>query len=59
LVRQQWVKEPYYDRQQRVARINAMEPPDEVSANIVEALSAMSRRRPWYARWFGFFFRAD
>ncbi len=49
---------PYYDRQRKVARIDAMRPPQEVSAKIVDALSTMSQRRPWYARWFGFFFHS-
>ncbi len=49
---------PYYTRQKKVVRIDAMNPADEVSASIVEALSAISERRPWYRRWFGFMFRS-
>lgn len=49
---------PYYDRQRKVVRIDAMRPPQEVSAKIVDALSTMNQRRPWYARWFGFFSRS-
>ncbi|MFM9864967.1 MAG: adenylate kinase [Micropepsaceae bacterium] len=49
---------PYYDRQRKVARVNAMRSADEVSAAIVDALIAMRRRKPWYARWFGLLFEA-
>lgn len=50
---------PYYDRQRKVARVNAMRSADEVSATIVDALIAMRRRKPWYARWFGFLFQTS
>jgi adenylate kinase len=50
---------PYYERQRKLVRVDAMRSPDEVAVSIVEALAAMSRRRPWYARWFGFLFRSD
>jgi adenylate kinase len=45
---------PYYDRQRKVLRINAMSSASDVSARIVDALLAMAQRRPWYARWLGF-----
>ena len=48
---------PYYARQKKLVRIDAMTSADEVSASIIEALSAMRERRPWYKRWFGFLFR--
>jgi adenylate kinase len=49
---------PYYARQKKVVRIDAMKPADEVSASIVAALSALRERRPWHQRWFGFMFRS-
>lgn len=47
---------PYYDRQRKVIRIDAMRSPEDTSAAIVEALTNMNERRPWYARLFAFLF---
>jgi adenylate kinase len=49
---------PFYKRQRKLVRVGAMRAADEVGASIVEALSAMSERRPWYKSWFGFMFRS-
>jgi adenylate kinase len=47
---------PYYERQGKVLRIDAMRAPEEVSDAIVAALSAMGERRSWLARLLGSFF---
>jgi adenylate kinase len=49
---------PYYERQRKVVRIDAMKPAEETSTAIIEALAAMNQPRPWYVRWFGGLFRS-